>query len=160
VVRVSGYRFRGPGFDSRRFQIFWEAEGLERGRLSLMRTTEELLERKVAAPVKKTEVNDLGNLLPWPRDTLYPRKLAVTSPTSGGRSVGIVRSRTKAAEFSLVFLFLYNRYFTPSCRLLTWANTIISSTLTITQSNVAFPSFYFTVLLPTFVFWENRTQPE
>jgi hypothetical protein len=22
VVRVSGYRFRGPGFDSRRFQIF------------------------------------------------------------------------------------------------------------------------------------------
>jgi hypothetical protein len=29
-----------------------------------MRTTEELLERKVAAPVKKTEVNDLGNLLP------------------------------------------------------------------------------------------------
>jgi hypothetical protein len=29
---------------------------------------------------------------------LYPQKLAVTSPTSGGRSVGIVRSRTKAAE--------------------------------------------------------------
>jgi hypothetical protein len=22
VVRVSGYRYRGPGFDSRRFQIF------------------------------------------------------------------------------------------------------------------------------------------
>jgi hypothetical protein len=29
---------------------------------------------------------------------LYPRKLAITSPTSGGRSVGIVRSRTKATE--------------------------------------------------------------
>jgi hypothetical protein len=27
---------------------------------------------------------------------LYPQKLAVTSPTSGSRSVGIVRSRTKA----------------------------------------------------------------
>jgi hypothetical protein len=30
---------------------------------------------------------------------LYPQKLALTSPTGGGRSVGIVRSRTKAMEF-------------------------------------------------------------
>jgi len=30
---------------------------------------------------------------------LYPQKLALTSPTSGGRSVGIVRVRTKATEF-------------------------------------------------------------
>jgi hypothetical protein len=29
---------------------------------------------------------------------LYPQKLALTSPTSGGRSVGIVRSRIKATE--------------------------------------------------------------
>jgi len=28
--------------------------------------------------------------------------LALTSPTGGSRSVGIVRSRTKATEFSLV----------------------------------------------------------
>jgi len=33
---------------------------------------------------------------------LYPQKLALTSPTGGGRSVGIVRVRTKATEFSLV----------------------------------------------------------
>ena len=33
----------------------------------------------------------------------YPQKLAVTSPTGGGRSVGIVRSRTKATEFSHIF---------------------------------------------------------
>jgi hypothetical protein len=32
---------------------------------------------------------------------LYPQNLALTSPTGGGRSVGIVRSRTKATEFSL-----------------------------------------------------------
>ena len=31
--------------------------------------------------------------------SLYPQKLALTSPTGGGRSVGIVRSRTKATEF-------------------------------------------------------------
>jgi len=30
---------------------------------------------------------------------LYPQKLALTSPTGGGRSVGIVRSRTKATEY-------------------------------------------------------------
>jgi hypothetical protein len=35
----------------------------------------------------------------WPGGTLYPQKLALTSPTSGGRWVGIVRSRTKAIEF-------------------------------------------------------------
>jgi len=34
--------------------------------------------------------------------SLYPQKLALTSPTGGGRSVGIVRVRTKATEFSLV----------------------------------------------------------
>jgi hypothetical protein len=45
VVRVSGYRSIGPEFDSRRFQIFWEAVGLERGPLSLVRTTEEVLGR-------------------------------------------------------------------------------------------------------------------
>jgi hypothetical protein len=51
VVRVPGYRSRGSGFDSRRCQIFCEVVGLERGSLSLVRITEELLERKVAAEV-------------------------------------------------------------------------------------------------------------
>jgi len=37
---------------------------------------------------------------------LYPQKLALTSPTGGGRSVGIVRVRTKATEF-----FIYSRFF-------------------------------------------------
>jgi hypothetical protein len=46
VVRVPGYRSRGPGFDSRRFQIFWEVVGLERGPLSLVRIIEELLQWK------------------------------------------------------------------------------------------------------------------
>ena len=36
--------------------------------------------------------------------TLYPQKLALTSPTGGGRSVGIVRSRTKATEECIEFL--------------------------------------------------------
>jgi len=32
--------------------------------------------------------------------------LALTSPTGGGRSVGIVRSRTKATEFSFSLVYL------------------------------------------------------
>ena len=49
VVGVSGYRYRGPGFDPRRYQIFWVVVGLERGPLSLVslvRSIEELLEWK------------------------------------------------------------------------------------------------------------------
>jgi hypothetical protein len=50
VVRVPGYKAKGPGFDSRHYQIFCVALGLERGP-ALVRINEELLERKVAAPV-------------------------------------------------------------------------------------------------------------
>jgi hypothetical protein len=39
-----------------------------------------------------------GDPLRSPRDTLYPQKLTLTPPTRGGRSVGMVRSRTKATE--------------------------------------------------------------
>jgi hypothetical protein len=50
VVRVLGYRSRGPGsipgITKKKNLV-----GLERGPLSLVSTTEELLDRKVAAPV-------------------------------------------------------------------------------------------------------------
>ena len=44
VVKLSGYRYRGLGFDSRRNQIFRVVVGLERGPLSLVSSIEELLE--------------------------------------------------------------------------------------------------------------------
>ena len=42
----------------------------------------------------------------WKESIIIPirkkgNKVGTTSPTGGGRSVGIVRSRTKATEFSL-----------------------------------------------------------
>jgi hypothetical protein len=37
----------------------------------------------------------------WSRGNFYPQKLAPTSPTIDGLSVGIVRSRTKATELFL-----------------------------------------------------------
>jgi hypothetical protein len=50
VVRVLGYRSGGPGSipgTTKKKRVV----GLEQGPLSLMSTTEELLDRKVAAPV-------------------------------------------------------------------------------------------------------------
>jgi hypothetical protein len=56
VVRVLGYRSGGPGSipGTTRFSGGGERKqvvGLERGLLNLVSTTEELLDRKVAAPV-------------------------------------------------------------------------------------------------------------
>jgi hypothetical protein len=58
VVRVLGYRSRGPGsipgttrFSEKKEKKRKTVVGLERGPLSLVSTTEELLDRKVAAPV-------------------------------------------------------------------------------------------------------------
>jgi hypothetical protein len=50
MIRVPGYRSRGPCFDNRRYQIFWEVVNLEWGPLSHVRITEKLLELKVPAP--------------------------------------------------------------------------------------------------------------
>jgi hypothetical protein len=51
----SWLQIQRSGFDSRHYQIFWEVAALELGPLSLVSTTEELLDRKVTAPVKKAE---------------------------------------------------------------------------------------------------------
>jgi hypothetical protein len=61
VVSVLGYRSGGPGSipgttKKKRRKIV----GLERDPLSLVSTTEELLDRKVAAPVEKTENTAVG----------------------------------------------------------------------------------------------------
>jgi hypothetical protein len=59
VVRVLGYRSGDPSSisDTTRNK---KVVGLERGPLSLVSTTEELLNRKVAAPVQKTENTAVG----------------------------------------------------------------------------------------------------
>jgi hypothetical protein len=65
------------------------------------------LNEKVAAAVWKTEINGRLNSLRWPRNTLYQQKLALMSPTSGGRSVDIVGLRTTATEL-IYYLFIYS----------------------------------------------------
>jgi hypothetical protein len=53
--RLYGLMVRGSGFDSQPYQIFWEVGGLERGPLSLVRTTEELLEWKISGSGLETQ---------------------------------------------------------------------------------------------------------
>jgi hypothetical protein len=77
--------------------------GLERVPLSLMSTIEELPGRNSSGFSLENLKYGCGDPLRRPRDTLYLQKLALTSPTSSGRSVGIVRSRTKATEFFRLF---------------------------------------------------------
>jgi hypothetical protein len=74
--------------------------GLERGPLDLVSTIEKLLGRKSSGfglESREYGLRDPSRLL---RGTLCPQTLALTLPTSGGRSVGMVRLRTQATEFN------------------------------------------------------------
>jgi hypothetical protein len=102
IGQSSWLQIQKSGFDSWRYQIFWEVVVLKRRPLSLVSTIGELLGRKSSG--SGVENRNYGRRDPscWSRGNLYPQKLAPTLPTSGGRSVGIVRSRTEATEFVFV----------------------------------------------------------
>jgi hypothetical protein len=77
--------------------------GLERGPLSLVSTTEELLGRKSSG--SGLESRGYGLRDPPRYATLsYPQELALTSSTSGGPSAGTSRSGTKATELLLLLV--------------------------------------------------------
>jgi hypothetical protein len=99
----SWLQIQKSGYDFRLDQIFWEVVGLERSPLSLVSTIEELLGKKSSDSGIKSRKYGLMDPSRLPRDTLYPQKLAVTSPTSGDHSVSIVRSRTQVTEVSFSY---------------------------------------------------------
>jgi hypothetical protein len=78
--------------------------GLERVALSLVSTIEELLERKSSGSGEENREYGSRNPSHWPSGTFYLKILDLTSPTNGGHSVGIVRSRTQATELVLFVL--------------------------------------------------------
>jgi hypothetical protein len=93
VVGVPGYRSRSAG-------SIPGVVRLERCPLSHMSTIEELLERKSSGSSLEIRAYcNRGSAALTTRYPLYPQKLALTSPTSGCHSVGIVCSRTQATEF-------------------------------------------------------------
>jgi hypothetical protein len=106
VVRGPGYRSRGPGSIPAATRFFWEVVGLERGPLSLLSTIEELLERKSNGFELERQITAVGIHPTDSATPLYPRELALTSPTNGGRSVGTVRWRTKTKDLSLVLIII------------------------------------------------------
>jgi hypothetical protein len=69
---------------------------------SLHRISQQRKMRRVSPVSSGIAVLKLRKILD--RGTLYPQKFSLTSPTSGGRSVCIVHSRTQATEFLLDFL--------------------------------------------------------
>jgi hypothetical protein len=77
----SWLQIQRSGFDSRRYQIFWEVVGLERGPLSLVSTTEELLGRKSTGSGLESRDYGRRDQSRWPRSTFYPQKLALISPS-------------------------------------------------------------------------------
>jgi hypothetical protein len=76
--------------------------GLERGPLSLVSTTEELLGRKSRGSGLENREYGRRDLSRRPRGALFPQTLAITSLTSGGRSVDIFASQTQATESSFL----------------------------------------------------------
>jgi hypothetical protein len=114
----SWIQIQRSGFYSRSCQIIWDVVGLERGPLSLVNTIEELLERKSSG--SSLESREYGRSDPslWPSGTLYPQKLALTSPTSSGRLVGIVRSRTQVTGIFVIILDILCRPSKRGCRIL------------------------------------------
>jgi hypothetical protein len=70
-------------------------------------TIEELLGRNNrGSDLKKNENTAVGVRCTDHATPLYQQMLGLTSLTSGGSSVGIVRSRTKTTEFSFSYFFL------------------------------------------------------
>jgi hypothetical protein len=64
---VHDYRFRGLGFNFRHYKISWELLGLERGALSIMRITEELLGRSSRSDPENRDQRPWGSFVrrPW-----------------------------------------------------------------------------------------------
>jgi hypothetical protein len=83
MVRVPGYRSWGPGFDSSCLQL------------------RSYLEEKSSGSSLENREYGRRDPLSWPLNTFYQQKFALTSPTSGGSSVGIVRS-SSLADFSVL----------------------------------------------------------
>jgi hypothetical protein len=107
----SWLRIQRSGFDSRHYQVFWEVVGQERDPLSLMSTNEELFGRKNSGYGLENRNYDCRVPQSWPRNIPSNRKkLALTSPTTGGRSIGIVRSPTKATELFISYVIHLNKF--------------------------------------------------
>jgi hypothetical protein len=66
-------------------------------------------------PVQKSENTAVGIRHADHVVSSIRKKFALASPTSGGRSVGIVRSRTQVTEFGFCVYTIYKKVKLPLC---------------------------------------------
>jgi hypothetical protein len=67
----SWLQIQSSGFDSRRYQIFWEVVGLERGPFSLVSATEELHERNRSGSGLENREYDADHVAPYIRKSWH-----------------------------------------------------------------------------------------
>jgi hypothetical protein len=106
-IRVSGYRSRGPGFDSRALQGK-NVVGLERGPFSLVTTTEEVLGRDSSGSGLDSREYCHRDSSRWPRGTLCPQKVG-TNFADKRRSLGRYSSFADWGHWVL-YIYIYNSY--------------------------------------------------
>jgi hypothetical protein len=101
VVTVPGYRSRGPGSiaGSHIFLDVVDLEGIHSASWVQLRSY--LKEKSSGSGLKKRDQGRRGSVALTTRQPSMHQKLALTSPTNGGRSVSIVRSLSQATEFVL-----------------------------------------------------------
>jgi hypothetical protein len=97
-------------------------------------TIEELIGRKNSGSgLEKNENTAVGIRCADQATSLYPQRLALTSPTSGGRSIGIACSRTKGHGVIIVnrvsFSLNDNLFFRSE--MLLYPSTVSSSTISV-----------------------------
>jgi hypothetical protein len=78
------------------------------------------LEEKVVAAVKKAEITAVRISHADDLAPSFSKQLALTSPASGGRTIGIVASRTQASEFIYILKDFILYEYQCLCLFLKW----------------------------------------
>jgi hypothetical protein len=97
----SWLQIQRSGFDFRSYQFFLRSSGSGTGSTQPCEYNWGATWQKSIGSCLEIREYGLWGSSRWPRITLYPQNLALTSQTSGGRSVSTVSSRTHVTEFFL-----------------------------------------------------------